>query len=117
NFTAIGGNMRGKDPNEGAAKLPALHAHRSVLESLLGGAEALSKIESVIDADMKPQSRALTGWKASVEVKMKRDKIALRNVIGVLEGKGPLANETIYVGAHYDHLGYGGAGGSLARVK
>jgi Zn-dependent M28 family amino/carboxypeptidase len=31
----------------------------------------------------------------------------LRNVIGVLEGKGPVANETVVVGAHYDHLGYG----------
>jgi hypothetical protein len=34
-------------------------------------------------------------------------------VIGVLEGSGPLADETIVVGAHYDHLGRGGPG-SLA---
>lgn len=31
----------------------------------------------------------------------------LHNVIGVLEGKGEGANETIIIGAHYDHLGYG----------
>ena len=31
----------------------------------------------------------------------------------MLEGAGPLAEETIVVGAHYDHLGYGGSG-SLA---
>jgi hypothetical protein len=31
----------------------------------------------------------------------------LHNVIGVLEGKGEFANETVVIGAHYDHLGYG----------
>jgi hypothetical protein len=31
----------------------------------------------------------------------------LHNVIGVLDGKGALANETLVIGAHYDHLGYG----------
>jgi len=34
-----------------------------------------------------------------------------RNVIGVLPGRDPeLRNETVIVGAHYDHLGLGGAG-------
>jgi Zn-dependent M28 family amino/carboxypeptidase len=37
----------------------------------------------------------------------------VKNIIGVLEGEGPLADETIIVGAHYDHLGLGGYG-SLA---
>jgi aminopeptidase N len=31
----------------------------------------------------------------------------LRNVVGVLEGKGPLAGDAIVIGAHYDHLGHG----------
>jgi aminopeptidase N len=33
--------------------------------------------------------------------------VTLRNVIGVLDGKGEKANEIIVVGAHYDHLGFG----------
>jgi Zn-dependent M28 family amino/carboxypeptidase len=37
----------------------------------------------------------------------------VKNVVAVLEGEGPLADETIVLGAHYDHLGLGGAG-SLA---
>jgi Peptidase family M28 len=31
----------------------------------------------------------------------------LKNVIGVLEGKGDLADQAIVIGAHYDHLGHG----------
>ncbi|MGL4552557.1 MAG: M20/M25/M40 family metallo-hydrolase, partial [Gemmataceae bacterium] len=33
--------------------------------------------------------------------------------IGVLEGRGPLAHQTVVVGAHYDHLGYGNPDQSL----
>jgi hypothetical protein len=38
---------------------------------------------------------------------------SLHNVVGVLEGRGGVANETIVIGAHYDHLGHGPFG-SLA---
>ena len=34
----------------------------------------------------------------------------VRNVIGVIPGRGALAGEIVVVGAHYDHLGYGGMG-------
>ena len=32
------------------------------------------------------------------------------NVAGIIRGRGRLANEVVVVGAHYDHLGYGGKG-------
>ncbi|UCF41882.1 MAG: M20/M25/M40 family metallo-hydrolase [Gemmatimonadota bacterium] len=32
----------------------------------------------------------------------------VKNVVGVLEGRGSLADEVVVIGAHYDHLGYGG---------
>lgn len=34
----------------------------------------------------------------------------VKNVVGVLPGKGSLAAEAVVIGAHYDHLGLGGAG-------
>ena len=38
----------------------------------------------------------------------------VKNVVGILPGRGPLAGEVVVLGAHYDHLGRGGAGvGSL----
>jgi hypothetical protein len=113
NYTALATSRAG---------IPVFHAHRSVLESMLaGGAEELRGIERDIDRDLKPQSRALEGWSASLTVKMRRDKVVLNNIIGVLDGVGPLANETVIIGAHYDHLGYGGPFGrmsaSLAGLK
>src|SRR5262249_48720416 len=101
------------------AHLPAVHLKRDLLERMLFNCTAteLSTIEADIDRDMAPLSVELKGWTASLEIKMKRDRLPLRNVVGVLEGKGPLAGETIVVGAHYDHLGLGGGGGSLSGSK
>ncbi len=41
----------------------------------------------------------------------------MKNVVAVLEGEGPHAEETIVVGAHYDHLGYGGQGSFFPGEK
>jgi Zn-dependent M28 family amino/carboxypeptidase len=46
-----------------------------------------------------------------------RREAAAANVVGILEGSDPsLKSETIVIGAHYDHLGHGGAG-SLAQKE
>jgi hypothetical protein len=102
--------------------IPVLHAHRSVLESMLsGGAKELRDIEEGVAKDLQPRSRQLEGWSVNLSVKMKRDKVVLKNIIGVLEGAGSLADQTVVVGAHYDHLGFGGpfstGSASLARSK
>ena len=52
----------------------------------------------------------LTGWKIKGETAVERVDTPVKNVVGVLEGEGPLAEETIVIGAHYDHLGHGGTG-------
>ena len=74
---------------------------------------SLASIEQKIDAEGKPQSRELTGWRITGETNLIRTKTPARNVLAELEGDGPHADETIVIGAHYDHLGYGGFG-SLA---
>lgn len=100
-----------------AGKIPVFHIRRAVLERMLpGGADTLTGFEKDIQRDLKPHSCELPGWTADVAVRMHRGKILAKNIVGVLEGSGPLANETVVIGAHYDHLGHGG-NGSLARAK
>ena len=36
--------------------------------------------------------------------------VPVRNVVGIIEGTGALKDEAVVVGAHYDHLGFGGFG-------
>ncbi|MBI2806981.1 MAG: M28 family peptidase [Planctomycetes bacterium] len=92
--------------------LPYVQMKREFLEVLLkkGAGKSLAEIEKSINDKLIPQSTALKGWSIKLEVRVKREETPVKNVIGVLEGSGPLAHETIVVGAHYDHLGYGGIG-------
>ncbi|HVF26803.1 MAG TPA: M28 family peptidase, partial [Pyrinomonadaceae bacterium] len=52
----------------------------------------------------------------SITVDAARRERPAHNVVGVLEGSDPnLKNESIIIGAHYDHLGRGGQGSLAAR--
>lgn len=79
----------------------------------MAGSPTLDELEQSIDAELKPVSRNLANIHADLTLTLEQKTLALKNVVGVLEGSGPLADETIIIGAHYDHLGRGDAG-SLA---
>ena len=102
-----------------ARSIPVFHISHAVcnqaLEDSLG--KSLDQLEAAIDHTLKPATAELTGWKLKATADLTRTKINVKNVIGVLEGTGPLADETIVVGAHYDHLGYGGEGALSPGVK
>ena len=102
---------QGDDPS----RLPVLFCSREKVETMIKAATGsdLASIEKQIDDTGKPQSRELTGWQIKGETDIVRTQTKARNVLAELEGDGPHADETIIVGAHYDHLGYGGFG-SLA---
>ena len=76
----------------------------------------LVALEKEIDKDLKPRSAELAGWRAQGEANVLRTEAEAKNIGAVLEGAGPLADETLIIGAHYDHLGYGGRS-SLQRVR
>lgn len=99
-------------------RVPGLLLQRTVLDKILKSSDvSLEDVEKKIIAESKPQSRLLKDWKANLKVAMRSGTLQLRNVAGVLEGSGPLADQTVVIGAHYDHLGDGRGGGSLAGLK
>jgi hypothetical protein len=99
--------------------LPFVQIRRTLAEEMCESSlgQRLSDIEAGINRDLKPRSAPLKGWKATLSVKVKRNTYPVKNIIGVLEGSGPLAKETIVIGAHYDHLGMGGAGSRSPKEK
>jgi len=100
---------------DNSSRPPVFFCSRARIEPLIKAATGsdLAEIERQIDATGKPQSRELAGWRIAGEANLVRTKAPARNVLAELEGDGPKADETIVIGAHYDHLGYGGFG-SLA---
>ncbi len=102
------GTGQGKDP------IPALVMRRAVVERMLPRGVTLRGLERGIVKSLKPNSFELAGWKARIETQRGPALTRLKNVVGVLEGKGPLADETVVIGAHYDHLGFGNPASSAS---
>ena len=69
----------------------------------------LAQFQKDVDADLKPRSRVLDAM-LSGTVDVRATFADADNVAAVIPGRGALAHEVVVVGAHYDHLGHGGAG-------
>ena len=108
------------DNSGGDAGLPVVAVSRQAAERLLEkNSSLLAEVEQRLRAksaaaDSETQKFPLETIQVSLTTDLVRREAAAANVIGILEGSDPtLKNETIVIGAHYDHLGHGGAG-SLA---
>ncbi len=97
-------------------RIPFAHIQQDVLNQILkqspleSGSQKLDSLQAVaeqIDQTTQPISASLAGWSAELHCAFEPVQAEVSNVIGVLPGEGPLAEETIVIGAHYDHLGYG----------
>jgi hypothetical protein len=110
-FSRAGNDSTGRD-------FPVLHCRRAAIDAMVEPAldSTLAELEQAIDEGPTPHSRELTGWKLTGKVTVHRKEAQVKNVVAVLEGDGSIPDETIVIGAHYDHLGMGGAG-SLAPNK
>jgi hypothetical protein len=70
----------------------------------------LDSLEKILNTTRKPQTfflPAIVNARCDLIVKKARTE----NVVGIIEGQDPvLKDEFIVIGAHYDHLGFGGPG-------
>ncbi len=120
-FDPVMGFERGGDEGE-SREFPVLHCRRTALDPAVKAAlgEDLAALEHKIDADAKPHGQVLTGWKIAGETNVLRQQVAAKNVVGVLDAApgaiDAIEGETIVIGAHYDHLGYGGMGSAAPGV-
>ena len=107
--------------------LPFAHVRQSVVDRILSSTplttqdgSSLSSLRAVakyIDTNLKPVSQELQGWTADVTTKFQANTVTAYNLIGVIEGDGPNADQTIVIGGHYDHLGFGGFGSMSPNRK
>jgi hypothetical protein len=100
------------------SRLPAAMITAAAADSLLAasGAPTLSALQKQIDDNAKPASLALSST-ATGNFKLISERKSIRNVLAVLPGTGPNKSEYIVIGAHYDHLGRGGAGSLLRSSR
>jgi aminopeptidase YwaD len=99
--------------NAGEAGIPIAAISRQSAARILGD---LASLEKAADARTAASNRSATGRNLNLMIDVVRRESPSFNVVGILPGSDPkLKNETIVIGAHYDHLGMGGEGsGSLS---
>jgi len=107
------------DQRLGEAALPTFVISRETAGEILGvSAASLKKIEDLIERKADGENANVgfrdTQPRVTFSINLVKKSVDAYNIIGVLPGTDPqLKNEAIVIGAHYDHLGQGGAG-SLA---
>ena len=109
-----------KQFGESTLEIPFAQIRRETLDSLLAASplvsplgeelSSLGAIEALIDAELEPLSQPMKGWVAQQNAVFNSAYAETANIVGVAEGSGPLAGETIVIGAHYDHIGRGDYG-------
>ncbi len=115
---------------EGSEKrsLPILHVKRHVIDDVVKRSlgRDLSAIQQGIDEKLVPASATLDGWRIKGRIVIDRTETQGRNVLAILPGAGAAAagdqpaidpRETVVLGAHYDHLGYGGSNSAAPGEK
>lgn len=120
--------------NSGEAGIPVLVVSRQLAQKLLQ-LGTLKEYQDVADSrsvaeqektwDTKsafsgPPARMLRGVSLhealDISTDVVRREVPAANVAGILDGSDPvLKKEVIVIGAHYDHLGYGGEGSLAAK--
>jgi len=93
----------------GGNNLIAAQIRRSVIEKWLEGrGVSLKVLKETIDREGKPASQPLPGVQVTLEVSLEEVRQRTENVIGILPGSEPtLKDESVVIGAHYDHVGFG----------
>lgn len=101
-------------------RIPCLQVKRKVIDQILAETplitgdgsklSTLAQAEKAIDDTLEPLSQTIVGWSANTKGSFTKKGVKTSNIVGVIEGEGPHADETIIIGGHYDHLGLGAYG-------
>jgi hypothetical protein len=95
--------------------LIAAQVGEDVAEAMLSPAGiGLKEAQQAIDSHTRPHSLALPD-SATVTVTLRRTRAGIENVVGLVPGRD--TTRTLVIGAHYDHLGYGGESSLAPAVQ
>jgi len=89
------------------ARIPVVHAGEQVIVQLFGSTDSLRALEAGIDQRLQPHSFDIAGSEAFIRTSIEIRVYSANNVVGLMPGSDPARlDETVIVGAHYDHVGY-----------
>lgn len=95
--------------------IPVIHIKRSVADEILAKSGA-----TIVGSEAEAIEGTFRSFNSGIEVfgaaAIEKQEAQTANIIGIIRGSDPvLRNEYVVVGAHYDHLGFGGPGSGSRR--
>lgn len=92
-----------------AKGVPVVSISRDLANQILNAADwdSVDATRGRIERTGLPSSTTLV-HRVNLQTSLNPAVVKACNVVGVLPGKGALANQSVIVGAHYDHVGLGG---------
>jgi aminopeptidase YwaD len=98
------------DQNGAPVGIPAVTMRRAVFELLMkNNGLSLKSLQDSIRATRVPRSFQIPGATVTMETEITRVMATTANLLAYLEGNDPVLNdEVLVIGAHMDHLGWGG---------
>lgn len=101
-----------------SAEMPVIQANRTFITKYIPAERNLMRLEDRVTLTLKPESFDLGDMSLTIKAAINPVISKTRNIVGIVEGKDPvLKNEFIVIGAHYDHIGFGGGGSKVAPPK
>ncbi len=103
-------------PGYSKSGIPAIHINNEVADDILNSIGRSRKtVQDKMNNNLKPETFKISDIKISANVELKNIYSRAANVIGKIVSRNhKYRDEYIVIGAHFDHLGYGGPGsGSL----
>ncbi|UCH62390.1 MAG: M28 family peptidase [Fidelibacterota bacterium] len=95
----------------GYAGLPVVNLTRQAADRLLAFEHlTIAELQQEINATRLPLSHEVPGVNVSITTDLVPQETESRNVLAALPGTGSLKGQWVVLGAHYDHLGWGGLG-------
>lgn len=83
--------------------IPCINPNHAVTEALLNLLPFKINDFEKRSGELKSSAVTIPGKKVKLSIRVKKDTIAVRNVIGIIQGRD--TSRYVLVGAHYDHLG------------
>ena len=90
--------------------IPVAMATPAAMDILLKAAGTTETVEGLLKAANAAGASRMLGGSVKLAAEIVREKPLTENVGAVLAGAGPLVNQFIIIGGHYDHVGYGFSG-------
>lgn len=102
------------DKSQSDAGVLVVHISRLLADSLLQD-NTVKALENQLQETLMPQSKELVKT-VDAQVDLRFTKVKTRNVVALIEGRDPVLKDSyLVIGAHYDHLGWGGPGSGSRR--